>query len=263
MKLPTSLLARDGHLSIYRIKALTVLRAYFDETGIHDSSKATMVCGLVATFEAWDAFDADWQKELDVTKLPYFHAVDCEHGEDVFQPIPKPLRDSLVWGLGNVIGRHRPYFVDAGMHRESWNAAKFPNIVRVFRNPYHVCFAHCMDQLSHWSEQHANGEPIALVFSDQSQFKNFAQQIYDSYIREKKNANLVSLQFANHKCFAGLQAADYLCYEQYVQFVAGITDAEQVTRIGMKRLLDAKLIKLSSRFNGEFWGRLDLTKKWP
>jgi len=255
----TSELARNGHPSNHEYKAIAVLRAYFDETGVHDGSGAVMVCGLVAPCNAWDAFDLDWCTQLDVPKVSHFHAVECQHAKGEFASLSDGIKSSLIWGLADVIGKHRPHMVNAGLKREDWDKGKFPNITNAFKNPYHVCFAHCLGQISKWSEQYADNEPVALVFADQREYKNYAQEIYEAYVECKGvDNNLISLQFAAAKHFPGLQAADLFCYEQYLHFRDGIVDPDLVQRVGMKRLLAANLPQMKSRFDAEFWGQLKL-----
>lgn len=260
--LATSLLAKIGHPSHHKHKVLAVLKAYFDESGTDDKSTAVMVSGLVAPIQVWDKFDPAWNEQLDVPKLPYFHAVDCEHGNGIFQPLSGGIRDSLVWGLADVIGKHKPLSVNAGITLADWNSKRFPSIVKAFRTPYHACFSHCIDQLITWADQNDFLESFALVFDDQREYKAYAEEIYDAYKAEKKSTNrLVSLQFADDKSFPGLQAIDLVLYEQHWHFEAGITDPDKVTRVGMRRLLAGDLQRISTRFDGEFWGRLKLFSK--
>jgi hypothetical protein len=257
MKLSTSFLAKNGHPSNHRFKAIALLRAYFDETGTHTASKAVMVCGIVAPMDIWDEFDMAWRKQLAVEKVSYFHAVECEHGENEFQPLSRGLRDSLTWGLADVIGQRHIHIINSGVHRASWADRKYRNVKAVFESPYHLCFAHCLQQLSDWSKNHANGELIALVFSEQSEYRNHAEKIFKAYMSSKMaGEKLVSLQFAPMRQFPGLQAADLVCYETYQNFLAGFKKKEDVKRVGMKRLLEGNSKFISSPFAAQAWGKL-------
>jgi uncharacterized protein DUF3800 len=244
----TGLLAINGHPSCHRHKAIALLRAYFDETGIHDGSPMTVICGVVAPLSKWDSFDADWKKQLEVPGVPHFHAIDCEHADGVFQGIQRPLRDSLFWGLADVIGRHGIHVVNAGISAKDWK--NYPIIQERFGSPFHLCFTYILQQLSKWSNEHANGEKLCLSFSQQNQYKDKAQRIFEAYISSThEGVGLVSLQFSDMKLFPGLQAADLVCYETFKNQEAGHTQKEQVQRIGMKRLLEGDIKFISSEFS--------------
>lgn len=252
--LSTSLLARIGHPPSHRHKVIALIRAYFDETGIHNGSEATVVCGIVAPEGIWDDFDFDWKKQLNVFSVPYFHAVECEHAQGAFQSLQRPLRDSLVWGLADVIGKHRILILNAGVSNRDWE--NFPHIWKVFKSPFHLCFAYCLEKISNWSNQHADGEPVALIFSEQNEYRPNAEKIYDAYIAAKGLPHrLVSLQFSSMKDFAGLQGADLVCYETYQHLIAGSPSENEIKRVGQKRLLNAELNFASSDFSPEFWAK--------
>jgi hypothetical protein len=60
------------------------IETYFDESGSHDGSRVLCVAGYV--FEKTQAirFTRKWKKVLSRFGLPYFHMVDCAHGNGVF-----------------------------------------------------------------------------------------------------------------------------------------------------------------------------------
>ena len=252
--LSTSDLARNGHPSFHKHKAIAVLRAYFDETGHVANTKSVTLCGLVASPDEWDAFDISWREQLSVERVSYFHAHECEVGKgEEYSKLSRPLRESLFWGLGDVIGNSTIKIVNGALRVDDWNNPDFEVVRKAFKSPWHLSFAYCLQQLSDWSHEHANDEPIALVFSEQDEYQKHAEVIYQAYLQRKSKNNLVSLQFAPMKLFPGLQAADYVCYETYQNDLFGIKEEKDVKRIAMKRLLQGKATKFSSPFSPELW----------
>jgi Protein of unknown function (DUF3800) len=257
--LSTSILARNGHPSNHKFKALAVLRAYFDESGHEANTDSVAITGIVASSDEWDKFDVAWREQLAVPKVEYFHAVECEHRDKIFSNLSLPLRDSLRWGLGDVIAQSPISIVNGGIQMEGWKRQDLPKLKKIFPSPWHLCFAYVLQQLDEWSKENANGEPIALVFSEQQQYKQHAHKIYDAYMRIKdESSSFVSLQFADMRLFPGLQAADFVSYEIYQNTVRGITKEEQVERIAMKRLLLGKATKFTSEFDPYLWRQLYL-----
>jgi hypothetical protein len=234
--------------------ALEMLRAYFDETGTHQRSDAVTICGLIASVAEWDAFDLAWREQLAVEKVSYFHAYECEHGEgEEFSRLSRGLRESLFWGLGDVIANSLGSIVNGGILIEHWNSPDFKTIRTAFRSPWHLSMAYCLQQLSDVSRERFGGAPIEVVFSDQQEFESHARTIYEIYTRRKKDSNLASLQFASMKKFPGLQAADFVCYEIHQNHLFGVATEDDVKRIAMKRLLLGKTIKFSSPFAPGIW----------
>ena len=253
MLLSTSDLARNGHPSYHKHKAIAVLRVYFDESGHVSDTKSVIICGLIASPDDWDAFDIAWRNQLAVERVDYFHAYYCEHGDGEFSRLSRPLRDSLFWGLGDVIGNSNIQIVNGALRVDDWNDPDFEIVRKAFKSPWHLSFAYCLQQLSDWSHEYANDEPIAIVFSEQNEYQPHAELIYKAYKERKEKHNLVSLQFASMKHFPGLQAADYVCYEVYQNDLVGIKEEKDVKRIAMMRLLKGKATKFSSTFSPEIW----------
>ncbi len=80
----------DGAVDGYQ-KKKPMLVAYFDESGTHDQSKVVCIAGLVGTAIEWSRIERPWEENLRTTRVPWFHANDCEEGIKLFDGFePRP-----------------------------------------------------------------------------------------------------------------------------------------------------------------------------
>src|SRR3990172_7676335 len=108
---PIAQLAAIVHARDNPFKTMVLVRAYFDESGIHDESPIIAAGGLMATEKRWTALEADWLVELGRFKcegfpISAFHATECEIGAGEFFGIQKPIRDTFFARLAKVVEKH-------------------------------------------------------------------------------------------------------------------------------------------------------------
>jgi hypothetical protein len=87
------------------------IESYFDESGSHDGSRVLCVAGYVFEKRQAKRFSRKWKKVLKRFGLPYFHMVDCAHGNGVFADLKpserlaaekamiKLIHDNVLQGL--------------------------------------------------------------------------------------------------------------------------------------------------------------------
>jgi len=61
--------------------------------------------------------------------------------------------------------------IGSAVLRQVWEQKASIAVKDRFVDPYHFCFECCMHQISEWSEKWAGGEPVALVFAEQSEYQ--------------------------------------------------------------------------------------------
>lgn len=156
-----------------------MLYAYLDETGTHTESPMTIVGGLVASPDTWEALERDWCERLGNLNLTYFHALDCEAGNGQYCSLSRPLRESLFAGLAQIISTYKPLAVYTAVDRNCWSQSRARGQIP-FDSPYQACFEFCLQQLAKWSVK-MNGEPIALTFAEQREYGPQGEEIYGLY----------------------------------------------------------------------------------
>lgn len=204
-----------------------MLAAYFDESGTHDQSKVVTVCGLVGTTVEWSRLERPWKQNLEALKVPCFHATDCSAGRKDFQGIDRPLRDSLSMGLSLAIADRQLAIIGGSVFREDWNNCATRLMKEAYGgDPYHLCFALALQQLSDWSERFAGGDPVALVFARQQQYNDYSEKILTLVNGSKHYQHIGSLSFSRPECVIPLQAADHVAYENYQELYAQLQGSD-------------------------------------
>ncbi|MCL4679336.1 MAG: DUF3800 domain-containing protein [Alphaproteobacteria bacterium] len=86
---------------------MTSWEGYFDESGsFEEDPKIFCISGYFLEEEKAKAMDAEWEKVLNHHKIPYFHMVDCAHGNGVFKNIARDERDQIVRKLIALIKKY-------------------------------------------------------------------------------------------------------------------------------------------------------------
>lgn len=208
-----------GPSSKYRGMAL--LKAYFDESGTHAGSPIVLIAGLIAPIETWIDIEREWNENLATSRVPYFHAYECDAGVGAFANTERVFRDALRIGLAKVIAKYSPEPVIAGIEKEDWERLQ-PIVARSalresYGHPCAWCFEYCMQQVVTWSYEQADGEPVAIILASQDEYKTLANDIYAAHLVSP--AHDYPLAFAAAKLTPAIQAADFVAYEAYKNFV--------------------------------------------
>jgi hypothetical protein len=131
-----------------------VLRAYFDETGIHGSSKTTLICGFIGTRTEWRRVTHKWQKKM---KGVVFHYQKMRHETELLEKLATILGDSHL------------EVIMTGFTGE-WNRAiksGAPHWPTRFPSCYQFILEMCVQTIERQSTLLWNGEPVVLTFSRQ------------------------------------------------------------------------------------------------
>ena len=125
-----------------------LVHAFFDESGSHADSEVLCVAGYA--FEKREArlLAREWATVLRQYKLPYFHMVDCAHGNGKFAHLTKPQRIKVATSLIGIVKRRAAHgfsvSVDLAAYREvmpSWGPT---------RSPYAFCARCVIDEIGRW-----------------------------------------------------------------------------------------------------------------
>jgi hypothetical protein len=78
-----------GALAPRETDLVTIVQAYFDESDSHAGAPALSVAGFVFNPQSCLELDDQWLAVLERYELPYFHVVDCAHGNRPFDKLTK------------------------------------------------------------------------------------------------------------------------------------------------------------------------------
>jgi hypothetical protein len=192
---------------------LAVLKAYIDESGVHDGSPVLTVAAYLSRPQQWQA----WTKRWNAAKRPIkvFHATDCANLRGEFKGWEPTARDALVAKLLPIIAEADFPGVVVGiqMHEFERMLRDRPDLRQLFGTPYAACFQWVVQIIMNFAFGANNTEGIAFVH----ELNDYHQQALEGFKWIKENGNplgtAIALQFADKRDFPPLQAADILSYE--------------------------------------------------
>jgi len=238
---------------------MLMLTGFMDETG-HSQDEAQRfngIAGLLAPSDHWVKFEDKWNRTLDEFKIPYFHMKDFEArdvgGSKSFYKGWSELKRRKLFGklLRNMEVIH-PLPIGVSIPMEEFR--KFTEKERGhFGDPYFLCFLVILSYSTTFLDATgaAPSEKVALVFSDQVEFKYRALKLYDEALKIgssiKRSAN--PPDFRAMRDLVPLQAADIVAYEIYKEHDRVLYRPHHKPRFGYERLA-----KMSARlgFNPMF-----------
>jgi Protein of unknown function (DUF3800) len=229
---------------------MVMLRAYFDESGSHKDSPILAIAGAVAPERAWEPLEPKWQKILDefVDKgVKEFHMYDCIHGFGQFTRIEEPFRKYIIRQLTNIIIGTNLSFISSSIRETDFNTIRETKDTYGFNDPMSLCFSSAMADLEKWSIEHADGDPIAVVFDQTEENGPKIEKIARLY-SEYPRKIIKSLAFASREDCIPLQVADMLVYQ--VRYQWGLKDPM------------AEVQFLGEMLNGKFNHITMLTLEW-
>ena len=192
---------------------MAFLRAYIDESGIHDGSDVTAVATIISRPLLWQK----WTREWNAAKAPIkiFHAVDCANLKREFLGWEPPERDRYVANLLPVIGRFQFAGHVTGIDNRDVEKLRpeFPKIGKHIRLPYITCLQIALHRTLDYLNDQGSTDRVAFVHED-NDYKGEALQCFDwMKALPAYNAREMSFTFASKKSAPPLQAADCFAYE--------------------------------------------------
>ena len=209
------------HRAPRRRSPYVVLRAWFDESGIHQGAPATLLAGFAGDADAFDAAEAAWQAVLDGEGLPYFHYTGVHFRKKGFEDCDEYKRARVLAKLAKVIEDAVPAIrIVSCAYDGVWdpNISDEPHWVGRYPNPYAFLFECLMEALQQWSKRDLGGERVVPVLAHQQQYGPAAESMYQLVAPTNSWPLVAPLAFDEPKQRQALQMADMLNYELYQMF---------------------------------------------
>lgn len=184
-----------------RHKAIAVLRAYFDESGIHAGSPVTTISGFIGSRGEWRAVGRKWREAM---------------GDRVFHYKNMRMEGELLDRLSTILCESKLAVVSAAFSGD-WEraihsgAADWPTR---FPSAYSMVLEFCVQQMERYSAQNWNNEPTAIWFSRQDAYAKRAEEVWRTYKGNGQWGHIVSFAYGDPE-MAELQAADMIAYETF------------------------------------------------
>jgi hypothetical protein len=201
---------------------MLMLNTYLDETGHSkdELQKFVGMAGLIAPEAYWTYLEGEWKGILRFFNIPYFHMKEFAHSEGVFkgwkgdEPRRRDLYGVLLKTITLAEARPIGSIVPMDIFRKLTKEQQ-----GFFTDPYYLCFQGCITYLEEYLKVVSREETIALIMSEQMEFKNFAQELFDFIRREFEFAQRIdSPVFRDMRRIVPLQAADIVAFELYMEY---------------------------------------------
>jgi hypothetical protein len=178
-----------------------VLRAYFDESGIHAGSQTIIICGFIGPRNEWRRVAHKWQKTM---KGRVFHYKNMRNKTKLLERLATILAESRLAGINmGFLGDWDRAIRSGPAH---W-PTRYPSC-------YQMVLEMCVGHLEKHSKASLDGEPIALTFSRQDQYAKFAEKIWRAH-RDRGQWNCIVRFGYGDPGLAESQAADMIAYEAF------------------------------------------------
>lgn len=182
-----------------------MFEGYFDESGDFDDHPGIFcVAGYFITADDAKIMDEKWGAALNKYGVPYFHMVDCAHGNPPFKDVSIDDRIELVKELIALIKQYTQsgfaLLAEAASYDPPPNDA--PNI-------YTYCADGCVSALRMFLEQNRIESSVAYIFEAGHKNRHSAY----NHIARKLKRETDSLTFAAKAQVRLLQAADLLAWQ--------------------------------------------------
>jgi hypothetical protein len=195
--------------------ALFLLRAYFDESGIHGRPGVTVIGGFIGSDAAWGATERRWQEILGNYGIKCFHMTDAVSQVGEFKSTPSWMVHDICNSLATTLRESDLHPVWSAIDANVWSAATTPEFRVVYPKPYDLCFLLVLDQLESWKRITRNYGNTAMVFATQNEYESRSHETLATWQRYRKKKG-GSLTFKLAAEIPAFQAADMLVHELYV-----------------------------------------------
>jgi hypothetical protein len=223
-------------------KHMMMLSAYMDETG-HSSDerqKFVGIAGLLAPAANWEIFEGKWKAALAQPhfNIPHFHMTDFAARKRGYKGWSEEKRQKVFGKLMNVIESIYPLPFGSIVPLDDFRRMTKEHQT-LLTDPYFICFqsavAACTTFLEH--RKLSDEEKVALIFSDQIEFRHRALQLYEKIEEiEPDSLRTASPVFRDMRELVPLQAADIIAYEMYKEVERRLYRPTQKPRFGFERI---------------------------
>jgi hypothetical protein len=199
---------------------LNEVLAYFDESGVHDSSDMVCVAGFISTSSYWKAFDIEWRQSLKEWNLEWYHHKELLDGQGSYGQLSCVKRDALFAQLCSIINKHVQGGVVVRISRSQYDSVFSKDTKLVCGGIYGLAAYHCLMWFGSLVEKEFPDVKTRFVYADGAphakQIKKAFATITSNY-EAKKGRGGIAIEFAQARLYPPLQAADILATEHYLQ----------------------------------------------
>jgi hypothetical protein len=205
-----ALLRGDGYI-------VQIVHAFFDESGSHGDSAVLCVAGYAFAKREARLLAKEWAAALRQYKLPFFHMVDCAHGNRNFASLTRQQRIKVATSLIGIVKRRAAHgfavSVDLAAYRElmpPWGPTK---------SPYAFCARCVIDEMGRWFFKTGFKGKSAYFFEAGHESRSEAEKVVSAVLTNPLNkASKIHYGYVAHSFILkqespAVQAADLLAWQ--------------------------------------------------
>ena len=201
---------------------MTLLHAYFDESGTHGGAGVTGVAGFIGPAEEWAKLENQWEEELarfakdTGHNIKDFHAYECENGQEFWFGIDRSIREAYYQRLARVLIEYNQLKgFSYSVENDQWDVCTSPEFKDRYRSPYQLCAESCFQQVASYSTNRAAGSAVTLVFAEHPTYSQHLEEVFSNYMSNNVWSHIKSFTTSSPKDCTPLQSADMMSYELY------------------------------------------------
>jgi hypothetical protein len=213
--LPLRYVAFGGYVTIE-------CQAFFDESASHDGAPILCVAGLIFKKNEAIKLRRKWRKILNWKQLPYFHMVDCAHGNGPFANLTKAERIDVQIRMIEIIKRRAIQGLAVTINNLDFLSvmAEYPVAAKAYRTPYVFCCHTILAGVGNWIGRNPKVSKMAYIFEHGHRSAPQSMKAMDELFavqekREQYRAEGVGYAFMRKRESCALQAADLLAWHWY------------------------------------------------
>jgi hypothetical protein len=195
---------------------VVVLKAFFDDSGTHDSADVSVMGGLIAHEDEWAVLETEWAQALGELKLRKMQMSTCERGWKQFAGWTQDERNHAIARFSAIIEKMNASMLVAAVSRDCWNAiAPHTRLGEAFAQPIDFCFNACIRHALESKRKSAKArEPVVVTFDSRKESVDIWRSLASSYERRYPD-RVAGFAFRSMEKFLPLQAADMVAYEGF------------------------------------------------
>jgi hypothetical protein len=196
-------------------------QAFFDESGSHTGSPILCLAGYIFRKSEALKLGHEWRKILRWKKLPYFHMVDCAHGNGPFANLTKQERTDVATKMIEIIKRRAVLGLAVTVNSDEMAEVIFEQkaeIGSVYDGAYSFCSHTILAGVSYFIERNPRIGAMAYFFeaghASATRANKFMTEMFEKP-HHKHDYRYVGHAFVEKQRSPAIQAADVLAYQCY------------------------------------------------